>query len=332
MVARNASIPSPFTAEMKTSDGRTVGRPDGRTTSDFVYTVTIGERGVRVSPAMVASGGAGYSASGCRYAITSASSMARRAAARMTSWSGYSGSSRPGESVKMYCVSSFVSRPTTGSRVDCGFGETIARCSPTSALRSVDLPTLGRPARTIVPQRVMVRSVEYRQSSREVGMMRTPVSVLALLLAATACARHAIPPVVLTSQTRLGPAEDYGPGILDVTPSDVDLRLDAPAYVIALRVTTELGIQVVAPVAGSPRSKRGTHYFRGGAVSTSDTSLRTVSSKSCTVRDGSRESCVGMPMRYQITQLKQGGATSDAPGYWLLIVSDASTPAHEVML
>ena len=110
-------------------------------------------------------------------------------------------------------------------------------------------------------------------------MMRTPVSVLALLLAATACARHAIPPVVLTSQTRLGPAEDYGPGILDVTPSDVDLRLDAPAYVIALRVTTELGIQVVAPVAGSPRSKRGTHYFRGGAVSTSDTSLRTVSSK-----------------------------------------------------
>jgi len=161
--------------------------------------------------------------------------------------------------------------------------------------------------------------------------MRTPVSVLALLLAATACARHAIPPVVLTSQTRLGPAEDYGPGILDVTPSDVDLRLDAPAYVIALRVTTELGIQVVAPVAGSPRSKRGTHYFRGGAVSTSDTSLRTVSSKSCTVRADSRESCVGMPMRYQITQLKQGGATSDAPGYWLLIVSDAPTPAQEVM-
>ena len=162
-------------------------------------------------------------------------------------------------------------------------------------------------------------------------MKRTLCSVLALSLAAAGCARHTIPPVVLTSQTRLGPAEDFGAGILDVTPSDVDLSLDVPAYVIALRVTRELGIQVVAPVSGSPRSKRGTRYFRGGAVSTTDTSLRTVSSKSCTVRADSRESCVGLPMRYQIAQLKQGGATSDAPGYWLLIVSDASTPAHEVM-
>jgi len=162
-------------------------------------------------------------------------------------------------------------------------------------------------------------------------MKRTLCSVLGLSLAAAGCARHTIPPVVLTSQTRLGPAEDFGPGILDVTASDVDLSLDVPAYVIALRVTRELGIQVVAPVSGSPRSKRGTRYFRGGAVSTTDTSLRSVSSKSCTVRADSRESCVGLPMRYQIAQLKQGGATSDAPGYWLLIVSDASTPAREVM-
>ena len=103
------------------------------------------------------------------------------------------------------------------------------------------------------------------------------VSVLALLLAAAGCARHTIPPVVLTPQARLGPAEDFGPGIVDVTESDVDLTLDAPAYVVALRVTNELGVQVVAPVSGSPRSKRGTHYFRGGAVSGADTSMRTVS-------------------------------------------------------
>ncbi len=162
-------------------------------------------------------------------------------------------------------------------------------------------------------------------------MKRTPFSVLALLLAAAGCARHTIPPVVLTSQARLGPAEDFGPGIVDVTESDVDLKLDAPAYVVALRVTYELGVQVVAPVSGSPRSKRGTHYFRGGALSDADTSMRTVSSKSCTVRPDSRESCVGMPTRYHITQLKQGGAASDAPGYWLLIVSDAPTPAGDVM-
>ena len=162
-------------------------------------------------------------------------------------------------------------------------------------------------------------------------MKRTLYSVLALLLATTGCARHTIPPVVLRPQTRIGPAEDFGPGILDVTPSDVDLRLDAPAYVIALRVTTELGIQVVAPVSGSPKSKRGTRYFRGGASSEVDSSPRSVSSKSCTIRADSRESCVGMPMRYHITQLKLGGAASDAPGYWLLIVSDAPTPAQEVM-
>jgi hypothetical protein len=162
-------------------------------------------------------------------------------------------------------------------------------------------------------------------------MKRTPFSVLALLLAAAGCARHTIAPVVLTPQTRIGPAEDFGPGIRDVTPSDVDLMLDVPAYVIALRVTRELGIQVVAPVSGSPRSKRGAHYFRGGAVSVADTSLRSVSSKPCTVRGDSRESCMGLPTRYRISQLKQGGATSDAPGYWLLIVSDAPTPATEVL-
>ncbi len=162
-------------------------------------------------------------------------------------------------------------------------------------------------------------------------MKRTLCSVVALSLAATGCAPHTIPPVVLTSQTRIGPAEDFGPGLLDVTPSDVDLRLDAPGYIIALRVTTELGIQVVAPVSGSPKSKRGTRYFRGGASSEVDSAPRSVSSKSCTIRADSRESCVGMPMRYRITQLKQGGAASDVPGYWLLIVSDAPTPAQEVM-
>src|SRR5712664_4152264 len=158
-----ASMPAPVFAETASVSGRDVAR------SDFVYTVTMGARGVRFRPATMGSGGAGYSVSGCRYAITSASSMARSAAARIASCSWYSGSSRPGESVKMYCVSFLVSRPTTGSLVDWGLGDTIARCSPTSALSSVDLPTLGRPARTMVPQRVMVRSVEQRVGLRELG-------------------------------------------------------------------------------------------------------------------------------------------------------------------
>src|SRR5258708_29151668 len=100
-----------------------------------------------------------------------------------------------------------------------------------------------------------------------------------VVLALAACARHTIRAVDLAPQTRVGPAADFGPGIVDVSPSDVDLRLDAPAYVIALRVTNELGVQVVAPVSGSPRSKPGTHYFRGGEKAQADTSMRTVSSK-----------------------------------------------------
>src|SRR5436189_2617606 len=211
--------------------------------------------------------------------------MARRAAARMASCSRYSGSSRPGESVKMYCVSSLVSSPTTGRRVDCGLGDTMARCSPTSAFSNVDLPTLGRPARTIVPQRIMRQSVEEKRSQREVlsTMWSRSVSPL-VVLALTACAQHAIRPVDLTPQTRVGPAADFGPGIAAVTSSDVDLRLEVPAYVIALRVSHEPGVQVVAPVSGSPRFKPGTHYFRGGEKAPADSSMRTVSSKACTIR------------------------------------------------
>lgn len=160
------------------------------------------------------------------------------------------------------------------------------------------------------------------------------VSVLALLPAAAGCARHAASPpsapAALAPQSRLGPSADFGPGIVAVTSSDVDLALDAPAYVIALRVTRELGIQVIAPLAGTPRSKRGTQYFRGGASSKADATT-SVSSRPCTIRADSRESCVGMSSRYRITQLVPGGASPDAEGYWLLIVSDAPTPAREVM-
>ena len=59
--------------------------------------------------------------------------------------------------------------------------------------------------------------------------------------------------------------------------------------------------------------------------------MRTVSSKSCTFRADSRESCPGLPMPYRIRQLVPGGAPDDAAGYWLLIVSDAPTPGREVM-
>ena len=139
-----------------TADGRWTDEPRGGRRSAFVYTVTIGARGERVELRDASRA----AAPGTRRADADTRSLRRRRwrAARRRASSRAAGTrarADPGESVKMYCVSSFVSSPTTGRRVDCGLGDTIARCSPTSALSSVDLPTLGRPARTTVPQRVI---------------------------------------------------------------------------------------------------------------------------------------------------------------------------------
>jgi hypothetical protein len=41
--------------------------------------------------------------------------------------------------------------PRIRVRVVCGFSETAAICSPTRALRSVDLPELGRPIKAAEP-------------------------------------------------------------------------------------------------------------------------------------------------------------------------------------
>ena len=68
-------------------------------------------------------------------------------------------------------------------------------------------------------------------------MQRTPFSVLALLLAAGGCARHTIPPVVLINQTRIGPAEDLGPGITGMQFNGINFDLASPAQVIGSRTS-----------------------------------------------------------------------------------------------
>jgi hypothetical protein len=45
--------------------------------------------------------------------------------------------------------------------VVCGFGEMIASFSPTSALRSVDLPALGLPRMQTKPDRNGMRAMSY---------------------------------------------------------------------------------------------------------------------------------------------------------------------------
>jgi len=78
--------------------------------------------------------------------------------------------------------------------------------------------------------------------------------VLALLLAA-GCARHTIPPVVLINQTRIGPAEDLGPGITGVQFSGINFDLVSPAHVIVLRVTNSAGIEQVRPARSGDKSQ-----------------------------------------------------------------------------
>ena len=67
------------------------------------------------------------------------------------------GAARPGRSTRTSWrpASRSVATPRIARRVVCGRTETIATWEPTSALTSVDLPTLGRPASPTKPARVI---------------------------------------------------------------------------------------------------------------------------------------------------------------------------------
>lgn len=173
---------------------------------------------------------------------------------------------------------------------------------------------------------------------------RALIPLVALILGA--CARHTIPPVVLTPQTRIGPAEDYGPGILEATSRDVDFKLDAPAYVISLRVTEARGIEVIAPYSVSRRYKRGAHHVRAERLTswTEETYSPALTSPPlappCTQPADKRaatdgEGCVDWaPYTRQVTETISQLRYDSPPGnvgYWLLIVSDAPTRAHDLI-
>src|SRR5712691_8976541 len=104
------------------------------------------------------------------------------------------------------------------------------------------------------------------------------VSVLALWLAGTGCARHTIPPVELINQTRIGPAEDLGPGITGVGSNGITFDLSAPAHVVVLRVTNANGIEPVRPLRSGDRSalRSGRHVATlPGATALAPSSGRT---------------------------------------------------------
>src|SRR5580692_12237194 len=64
------------------------------------------------------------------------------------------GAKIPGVSTKMSCAAPSRAMPRTSWRVVCTFGVTMEILVPTSALASVDLPTLGAPISATKPQRV----------------------------------------------------------------------------------------------------------------------------------------------------------------------------------
>ena len=63
------------------------------------------------------------------------------------------GEKMPGVSTRMICALSSMTMPRISARVVCTLRETIVTLEPTSALTSVDLPTLGAPISATKPQR-----------------------------------------------------------------------------------------------------------------------------------------------------------------------------------
>jgi hypothetical protein len=197
-------------------------------------------------------------------------------------------------------------------------------------------------------------------------MPKSPFLVLALLLAA-GCARHTIPPVVLINQTRIGPAEDFGPGITGVQFNGINFDLASPAHVIVLRLTNSAGVEPVRPLrsrdksqllqgdylATAPNFSRSNYaaqaaqraaYVSGvcGSPYEQDTSHPIPAGADTSRRAAPRSNALAQ-RRYQdcVRREREANSQTEGPapftqphvddvGYWLLIVSDAPTTAGEL--
>src|SRR5580658_6090091 len=88
-------------------------------------------------------------------ATISASWVEPQAVATMARSSRRRGEKIPGVSTKISCAAPSMAMPRTRVRVVCTLGVTMEILAPTSALASVDLPTLGAPISATNPQRVV---------------------------------------------------------------------------------------------------------------------------------------------------------------------------------
>ena len=173
-----------------------------------------------------------------------------------------------------------------------------------------------------------------------------------LVVAGAACARQAPLPVLLTPQSRLGLGEGFGPGIVTATARSLTFRLDGAAHVIVLRVMNDGTIEQVQPLRGgdlitqsgahvvtatgarvsaTPRARippLGSAVFGPGSLSCVpilDPNLRAKADPACAAQEAARsadmlESSSPPPSRMR----------DDEAGYWLLILSDATTAPVEL--
>jgi len=160
---------------------------------------------------------------------------------------------------------------------------------------------------------------------------KLPLSMLALLIAVDGCARSPGPALLLTPQTQFGLGEGYGPGIIAVNARAMRFELAMPAHVIVVRVTED-GIEQVSPNSGrDPPIARGPHWVKVApdrhpidiaGPDPADFSSGPGSLSCVPVLDPNLNAKPAGPVRL-------GGSVNDI-GYWLLIVSDARTPADEL--
>ncbi len=126
----------------------------GGTSSTLVTTTTTGVlRTFSSSRAKNRSPGPTGSPAGMQNPITSTSARVERTRLSRCSPSSVRGLCRPGVSTRTSCASGRCTMPRITRLVVCGRSLVIATFAPTSALVSVDLPTLGRPARQAKPER-----------------------------------------------------------------------------------------------------------------------------------------------------------------------------------
>jgi hypothetical protein len=156
--------------------------------------------------------------------------------------------------------------------------------------------------------------------------LRPPLVRIALLAGvfAVRVAPGQAPPASLT---RLGSADDYGPGITSVSPQVVELTLLRPAHVIVLRVERDGSMLPVFPTREDDHTQYqvGAHSFEalepvavGSTPEARDPVLRT---PGAVARVGRRAPPPGEDV---------AGPVVPPRLYWLVIVSDVPTTAHDV--